>query len=62
MLPFYTPWKLQKTCGYRKGTLAWNGLTNNLNWCMHQVIHSFICPTLIIEKPSVTTSQNSSNK
>ena len=38
MLPFYTPCKLHKTCGYRKGTLAWNGLTNNLNWCMHQVI------------------------
>ena len=33
MLPFYTPWKCKKTRGfltfpggYRKGTLAWNGL------------------------------------
>ena len=26
MFPFYTPWKRQKARGYRKGTLAWNGL------------------------------------
>ena len=32
MFPFYTPWKRQQTSdvfkGYRKGTFAWNGLSN----------------------------------
>ena len=50
MFPFYTPWKLQKTSqktsenqrfsdvfmGYRKGTVAWNGL----KW----LLSIFFCP------------------
>ena len=50
MFPFYSPWKRQKTWGfltfsggYRKGTLAWNGLRLMiLQWlCVPKSEHNF---------------------